>query len=246
MSTVVVVPCFNEAQRLATDSFLAYLDTAPEVRFVSVDDGSTAETAAVLEDLREARPDRVEIVSMPDNAGKAEAVRVGVCHALAADPDYVGYWDADLATPLASIALLRSVLDERPTLLLAMGARVKLLGHAIERRALRHYLGRVFATLASRTLGMAVYDTQCGAKLFRAGPEAAALFAEPFISRWIFDVEILARLGRHLGQDPSGRICEVPLPEWRDVAGSKVKLRAMVRAAFDLRRIRKTYRRCWN
>src|SRR5437762_2862299 len=71
--------------------------------------------------------------------------------------------------------------------------RVKLLGRNIQRSLIRHYCGRVFATVASLALGVDVYDTQCGAKIFRATPEMRQIFATPFRSQWIFDVEILSR-----------------------------------------------------
>ena len=100
-----------------------------------------------------------------------------------ADPDYIGYWDADLETPLEAIPALCELLDARPDLEIVFGARVRLLGRAIARSALRHYLGRMFATAASMVLGLAVYDTQCGAKLFRASPAIRALFQEPFLTR---------------------------------------------------------------
>jgi hypothetical protein len=119
---------------------------------------------------------------------------------------------------------------------------VRRLGANIDRRALRHYAGRIFATLASLVLGMAVYDTQCGAKLFRADAAVARAFAEPFLSRWIFDVELLARLRRETDGEPLGtRLLEIPLPSWRDVAGSKLTMGHGAAAFIDLLRIwRKT------
>jgi hypothetical protein len=121
-----------------------------------------------------------------------------------------------------------------------MGARVQLLGRRIERSALRHYAGRFAATAISTVLGLRVYDTQCGAKLFRADP-ARELFREPFRTRWIFDAEIIARLIARLGahSDPSARdvIYEYPLHAWMDVRGSKIGPSDYLRAAVDLLRI---------
>ena len=111
----------------------------------------------------------------------------------------------------------------------------------IERRALRHYLWRVFATAASLTLGLRIYDTQCGAKLFRASPPMQALFQDPFATRWLGDVELLARLiqaRRGTALPPAEEVIyEFPLIEWHDVAGSKVKAWDFATSLYGLARI---------
>jgi dolichyl-phosphate beta-glucosyltransferase len=161
--------------------------------------------------------------------------------AFEADPAYVGYWDADLATPLETLVAFCELLDARPDLEMVFGARVRLLGRRIERSALRHYLGQVFATAASLTLGLSIYGTQCGAKLFRASPGIQALFQHPFVTRWLVDVELLARLiqvRRGTPLPPAEEVIyEFPLSEWHDMAGSKVKAQDFAKGLFGLVRI---------
>ena len=247
--TQLVVPCYNEAHRLPREAFLDALAQDPILSYLFVDDGSTDDTARVLEELRAQSPERIEIVTLEKNSGKAEAVRRGMCHALeAADPArFVGYWDADLATPLDEVRRFRGLLQQDTTRWIAFGARVKLLGRSIERNPLRHYLGRVFATAASTALKLAIYDTQCGAKLFRSHPALPELFGEPFISNWIFDVEVLARLRSIDSKTRGGAleeiIVEVPLRTWHDVAGSKVRARDFPAAFFELLAIHQRYLR---
>jgi putative flippase GtrA len=160
--------------------------------------------------------------------------------ATASGADLAGYWDADLATPLEAIPDFIDVLDEHPETELVLGARVSLLGREIERKALRHYLGRVFATCASLVLDLPVYDTQCGAKLMRCDVNTQVLFEEPFGSRWIFDVEMLARYLH--GRETPHQIRELPLDRWTDVAGSKVKPIDFLRALGELIRVHRRYR----
>jgi glycosyltransferase involved in cell wall biosynthesis len=235
---LLVVPCFNEEKRLDVAAFRAF-----DAEFLFVNDGSSDGTLRLLESLHDSDPRRFSVLNLERNSGKAEAVRRGILAALEGNPDLTGFWDADLATPLSELTGFLEVFDTRPEIEMVFGARVRLLGRDISRQASRHYLGRVGATLISRTLGLAVYDTQCGAKLFRAGDALRAVFARPFLSRWIFDVEILARFIEMQGRDAVARaVYEYPVTVWRDVKGSKVKSTDFLRALRDLGKIGRAYR----
>ena len=243
--TVLVIPCFDEAPRLRPEAFEQSLQTDPETDFFFVDDGSRDDTPRLLDALASGSSDRIRVLHQPTNRGKAEAVRLGMKAALDGGADYAGYFDADLATPLEELARLRSVLEDKSTIQMVFGSRVQLMGRTIERRPLRHYLGRVFATVVSQVLGLAVYDTQCGAKLFRSGPDIRRLFEEPFLSTWVFDVELIARWrAREIsdGLPAAERVLyELPLNTWVDVAGSKVRPSDFVRALEEIWRIHRRY-----
>lgn len=243
--TTIVVPCYNEEARLDVAVFRAFASTHPSIRFLLVDDGSSDRTLDVLRELESSDRDHFTVHALEQNAGKAEAVRRGMVEAFAAGADYVGFWDADLATPLDAIPEFIEKLDSNDALDMVFGSRVKLLGRAIERNPLRHYLGRVFATVASNVLKLAIYDTQCGAKLFRNRRDVPALFDDPFITNWIFDVEILARFRnarRANGhRPPAESIYELPLSVWHDIAGSKVKSTDFLKAIGEMIRIRVRY-----
>ncbi|MCC6847857.1 MAG: glycosyltransferase [Deltaproteobacteria bacterium] len=235
---VIVVPCFNEAARLDGEAFLAYACGHPDVGFLFVDDGSRDRTADRLEQLRAREPGAIAVHGMTENSGKAEAVRAGVLAALGAGCESVGYWDADLSTPLDEITRFRDVLRDNPAILAVLGCRVRRLGADVRRRNARHYLGRIFATGASLVLRLPVYDTQCGAKLFRADTRVREAFTAPFASRWAFDVEVLARLRSGLDDARAeGLFHEEPLRRWTDIPGSKLGARHMLVALLDLLRL---------
>lgn len=248
-STVVVVPCYNEAKRLRPDSFTDAARGDPSLSFIFVDDGSGDGTLALLEQLRQRAVDQIQVLQLGANQGKAEAVRRGVQLALEQSAGLVAYFDADLATPLDELDGMRRLFSTHPSLVLALGSRVALLGREVLRSPLRHYLGRAFASTASMSLGLTVYDTQCGAKVFRNTPAVRSVFAQPFTTRWIFDVEILARLNALVREGllpPLGTsAAEYPLQHWRDVSGSKLSRSAALRAGLELAQLTIRYRQGW-
>jgi glycosyltransferase involved in cell wall biosynthesis len=245
--TIVVVPCFNEARRLNMRAIQEYGRRGDGAQLLFVDDGSSDETLELLAHLHGNNPNCFSFLRLERNGGKAEAVRQGMLRALQSTPDYIGFWDADLATPLADIEPFCRVLDAKPNIELVIGTRMRLLGHKIDRRPLRYWLGRLFANTASLALGVRVFDTQCGAKLFRVTPHLPQLLDRPFMTRWIFDVEIMARIARARRGSTLAPLCEIlyelPLDSWQDVAGSTVTGGDFLKAIGEMSRIYWTYLR---
>lgn len=245
--SVVVVPCYNESQRLDLHRFEQFVARTHGVDFLLVNDGSQDTTLELLETLHARNPRRFSFLHLKQNAGKAEAVRQGCLLALESQPASIGYWDADLATPLDDIPKFAVVLQLKSAIDVVVGCRVPLLGHKIERKPLRRALGRVFANVASIALKLPIYDTQCGAKLLRVTPVLREALSQPFCTRWIFDVEILARMivtRRRLKLLPLAEaIYEQPLDEWHDVAGSKLKSSDFAKAFFEMAQIYGRYLR---
>ena len=250
--THIVIPCYNEEMRLPRQKFLDFTEEKAnsDLFFTLVNDGSSDGTMGMIDELSKLRPGRIFGLNLVENGGKAEAVRKGMLHVLKHNADLgvndaVGFWDADLATPLETIRDFVQVIDTKPKIEMVFGARVALLGRDIRRKADRHYLGRIFATLASLVLNLSIYDTQCGAKLFRVTDDLSTALSEPFTSGWIFDIELLARFitQKSTGRGPSCEevIYEYPLEQWHDVAGSKLGLTSKINALYGLGSIWTSY-----
>ncbi|KJR97433.1 MAG: hypothetical protein VR65_23945 [Desulfobulbaceae bacterium BRH_c16a] len=239
LRTSIIIPCYNEARRFQTEALQELAGKCPGVRLWFVNDGSTDNTRKTLEHLVRSITPEPELIHLPENVGKAEAVRLGILASLREGCySRCGFWDADLATPFNELMRMSKAMDKNPRFVMVSGCRVQRLGSVIVRNPWRHYCGRFFATAASIVLGIPVYDTQCGAKIFRSDV-AAELFREPFLSRWSFDVELFARLGRSRSIK---EVLELPLLEWIDYPGSKLSFTAALKSTFDLARIYRKYR----
>ncbi len=226
----LVIPCRNEFTRLNQEAFLVALKRRPWLSFCFVDDGSTDRTAETLAHLEGLSPS-IHAIYLPRNVGKAEAVRTGMRHLCeCSHSDLVGFWDADLATPLDEIDEFVRSFEERPHLEAAIGSRWPHLGASVRRGAVRSLAGDLVKSILRRVLGEYVWDTQCGAKVF-SRDAAAELFERPFRTRWLFDVELLLRFGK---RRLSSGVCEVPLMSWTDVPGSKIGFFESGRILFEI------------
>ncbi|MCS7029056.1 MAG: glycosyltransferase [Bacteroidia bacterium] len=214
----IVVPCYNESARLPVQAFLDFIAKYQTFVFCFVNDGSKDNTAAILQQMHTAFPERISIIDRRQNKGKGESIREGINYLMTHYPiTHVGFLDADLATPLSEMQELANIIKQN-CYSMVCGSRIKRMGANIERYAIRHIIGRFFATLISWSLRLPFYDTQCGAKLFSVEDVHQGIFDTPFISRWLVDVEIIKRLQKKMGYEKSyHRIYEYPLREWRDV-----------------------------
>jgi dolichyl-phosphate beta-glucosyltransferase len=238
LNLVIVIPCFNEARRLRGVRFAPLLHEAG-THLLFVDDGSTDATGEVLAEVCELLGPRVHRLALERNQGKAEAVRQGLLAGLRMGAPVVGFLDADLATPPEEMLRLVNALRTSGAQA-AFASRVALLGTNIDRRPSRHYLGRVFATAASLILRLRIYDTQCGAKVFRSSPALAAALAEEFHARWAFDIELIGRLlcgAPGIAGLAHTDLFEMPLQTWTDVSDSKLRLIHFPRIGIELVRV---------
>ena len=232
----LVVPLFNEASRWDQPYWHQML-AIESTNWIFVDDGSTDGTSDEVERLLNGYD--AELLRLTSNVGKGNAVRLGLLSALERSTSGVGFIDGDGAfdprdvqTLVEKFKSLTSSREERTDWECIWGSRVALAGHDIQRRASRHYLGRIIATLVSPGLPNVPYDTQCGFKVFRTSAELHRCLTAPFFTKWFFDVEILQRWIQLTGQPM--RIWEEPLLRWRDIPGSKIKATSSARIAREI------------
>lgn len=236
----IVIPCYNEEKRLPVDEYDLFLRDNPPALLCFVNDGSTDNTLAVLEELKIKHPGKVDVISYPENVGKAEAVRQGIHYCNNTfNHGFIAYLDADLSTSLqeciSMIQFLKAPIE------FCFGSRIRRVGSIIERKTRRWLIGRVIAFMITHILKLYVYDTQCGCKLFTKNL-SIQLFEKQFISRWLFDVEIFLRMVAMYGRERAvARMQEVPLARWVDKGVSSVKVTYFFRMWLDLYQIIKTY-----
>lgn len=232
----VIIPAYNEASRLlpylrATTAYLTRRGQPYEV--LVVDDGSTDDTAALVEKVR-AQDSAVRLISLAHNLGKGGAVRAGMKEAR-------GEWrllaDADGAAPIEELVRLETAVLCGADL--AIGSRFLAShdpGYTVKARWHRSVLGNLFNRLVQRCGIAGITDTQCGFKLFRAAA-ASDLFSVSRIDGYGFDLELL-----FIAQRRGYRIDEVPI-NWADQPGSKVRvLRDGLRMFGDLLTVRRNYK----
>lgn len=230
---IIIVPCYNEYSRLPLSEIKNFLEKEPKATLFFIDDASTDNTIARLLALEEEFPTNILKLSNSKNLGKAASVRKAVLHCLEQNiGENYGYLDADLATSLEECYSYLSYLQDGKAFVFA--SRILKIGSVVERKFSRFLSGRIIASFISNILDIKVYDTQCGCKVFTK-EIAAIAFDKPFISKWLFDVEIFSRILVHYGKSNALELMdEIPVKKWIDKGDSKVKLSYFFRLWVDL------------
>ncbi len=236
----LIIPCYNEFNRLQTSEVINCIENLNCI-VVFVNDGSTDKTQQLLQQISSVRPDVIKVLNLEKNVGKGEAVRTGFNFAISQGANEVGYCDADFSVDHHDLLRIFSKLENSSLAYGVIGSRVAVAGSTIRRSIFRHYFGRIFATLVSSILKQDIYDTQCGAKVFRINSTIISVFSEPFHSRWAFDVEILGRINRLTKCEPIP-IIELPLLRWIEQPGSKLTVFSRMTTAIELLKIKRSFK----
>ncbi len=238
LNTCIIIPCYNEEKRLPKLEYQNFLQLNSEVLLCFVNDGSTDKTLEVLLKLKNECAEKIEVISYKANLGKAEAIRKGMHYCNKNyDFTYIAYLDADLSTSLEECLELTSYINSEINFV--FGSRIMKVGSTIVRNQFRFIVGRFIATIISNILKLKVYDTQCGCKIFTK-ELANYTFKDPFISTWLFDVEIFNRIINYFGREKAiKKMLEVPLKKWIDAEGSSVSILYFFRIWIHLYQINK-------
>jgi glycosyltransferase involved in cell wall biosynthesis len=223
----VIIPAFNEERRLpetveATIDYLAGRRSSSAIVVVNNDSAD-----CTLEVLARFDSAKVPVYSIGcSDRGKGAAVRRGISTSSAR---YVGFIDADNATPIATLDRAMELLEAGHGAVIgsrrAPGAR-----YAVEQPLARRAGGSAFRGLEQFILPQ-IADTQCGFKFFD-GPLARTIVRRCRVDGFAFDVEFLVHVRR------AGRsVVEVPVT-WSHVPGSTFSARRHgLRTLVDLLRL---------
>ncbi|WP_339628173.1 response regulator [uncultured Maribacter sp.] len=238
----VVIPCYNEEERLLSTEFKDFAHKNLGYHLCFVNDGSTDKTLEVLEKLKKGSESNISIYNCEQNGGKAEAVRQGMLH-LAKDEqlDYIGFLDADLSTDFRDFDDLVETLDQS-NFKIVSGSRMSRMGANITKESARKIISMTINLIIRTILRMPFNDTQCGAKVMDRSV-VPLLFDKPFITKWLFDVEMFIRMRKHYGKTEAKKIiCEQPLKRWIHADGSKLSMKDSVKIVGQLAKIAFVYR----
>ena len=224
----ILIPARDEERRLGAtiSSTVDYLADQPwSSSVLVVDNGSVDRTLSVVDAI--ARGTRVPVRVLGCRPpGKGAAVRRGV---LTSAGRYVGFMDADMATPISTLDAVMPLLEQGYAAIVAsrraMGSR-----YVVKQDVSRRLGGALFRVVARRVVS-GVQDTQCGFKFFDGDVVRDVLSRHRTIDGFAFDLSLLRALKRE-----GHTVVELPV-DWSDGAFSTVSRVDAARAVADAARL---------
>jgi glycosyltransferase involved in cell wall biosynthesis len=249
-SVHVVIPCYNESARFRAEHFDEFAKSGSELVMWFVNDGSEDGTGSLLHDYAMTRP-FVRVITLEENQGKANALRVGMVAALGSDPTpaWVGYMDADGSYSFRDFCRFTGLAQDASMRRSTPTDRMEVL--CPSRRAIRGRDGK--RGVARLVLGNSVSwflrfgqrdeipaDIQAGIKLLESHPRLARALAQPFRTRWFFEWELLLRI-----RPENIRFHQPLVRDYREVSGSRIDRRNAVHIAREVALIKMMQARTW-
>lgn len=235
MKTGIIIPCYNEENRLNVTAFLNFIQKENDFHLCFVNDGSKDNTVGVLKNIQSHNPLKVSVIDIKKNSGKAAAVRAGARYLHSrGDIEFIGFIDADLSTDFEDFDGLLKTLKTNRNLSFVFGSRAKNASDDIQKDGIRAMISKLINILIIFILGLSIQDTQCGAKVFKADL-VPVIFNKSFFSRWLFDVEMFIKMKKHFGKtEIMNKIYEQPLKRWVHMEDSKLGLKDSLEIPYRL------------
>ena len=235
MKTGIIIPCYNEENRLNSTAFIHFINKENSYHLCFVNDGSKDQTISVLKKIQDTNPKKISILNIKKNGGKAAAVRTGARYLQSrGDIEYIGFIDADLSTDFIDFEKLVNTLKMNSQLNLVFGSRAKNPSKEIKKNNIRAIFSKIIKILVFFVLRLPIQDTQCGAKVFRTSL-VPVLFKKMFFSRWLFDIEMFLRMKKYFGKNGTiNQIYEQPLQRWVHKDDSKLGFKDYLEIPFRL------------
>lgn len=219
MNIALIMPAYNEEKRIA-NTITAYLDFFKEQPFsldlIVVANGCRDQTIAVVDQLQKKYSNLFLIEVM--QAGKGLAITKGFLYAIAADYDYIGFVDADMATkPVYFNDLISRIAKHDCDGVIASRYMPESIVYPPRPKIKRWGSKFIYEPLVRLFFGLPYHDLQCGAKLFTK-KVIAKITPHLSIEQWAFDLELL-----YLCKKFGFTIVEIPTT-WQDADQSKLRI----------------------
>lgn len=233
----VIIPCYNEEKRFKRKEWRNYILSRSNFHFFFVDDGSTDNTSNILKKNFH-KTANAQIIELSNNVGKGPAIRSALLGINMTLYDYFAFIDSDLEIPLNQLDNLHKAMLDKPNSLVGLTYRKFKNNKSTAIRSLGSIIIRRLSTSIINS-SHKISDTQCGCKIFSTG--IIEIFKDEFISKWLFDIEIILRFRDTYGIDRN-KLINVGLEKLNIVEGkSNYTVREIKKIFNDLYLINRCY-----